>query len=233
MAKLTPECCSVANYIIAEINKYNEDKLFSEQILLNVKKLQKLLYFCDIEYMKQYDGTPMFQDDFHAWPSGPVITEVYLQFAVFQDGKMYHQYGVNNFSITEEMKSVINSVIEATKEMDTIDLVKISQIENGPWSNVYNADDPNHGQIISKKEMFEFYSNIELFSNIENHKKQKFDVLAVPFNKPFVVASEKVEEFKNSTNSKKDNEQVRKMAETFRKNNLVDEGPVKKIGQKK
>jgi len=58
---------------------------------------------------------------------------------------------------------------------------------------------------------------------------QRFDVLAVPCRRPFVVAADKAEAFKNSTNSKEDNEQVREMAETFRKNNLVvEEGPVLK-----
>lgn len=63
--------------------------------------------------------------------------------------------------------------------------------------------------------------------------KQRFTVLAVPGKRPFVVAPDKVEAFKNSTNSKEDNDFVRGLAETFRKNNLVEDEPkVKKIGQK-
>ena len=57
-------------------------------------------------------------------------------------------------------------------------------------------------------------------------EKQKFDVLAVPCSRPFVVAADKAEEFKNSTTSREDAEFVRELAEKFRVNNLVEEGPV-------
>ena len=64
-------------------------------------------------------------------------------------------------------------------------------------------------------------------------KNQEFSILAVPCRRPFVVAPDKVEAFKNSTNSKEDNDFVRRLAETFRKNNLVEDKPkVKKIRQK-
>ena len=170
MINVTPECNSVANYIISEINKYNESKLFTEQIFLNTKKLQKLLYFCDVEYMKQYNGIPMFKDEFKAWPSGPAIPEIYCQFVLLGNGQLVNQFCKDTFNITKEAKFVIDSVIEKTKEMDTIDLVKISQIQGGPWSNVYKIDDPNHEQIISKKETFEFYLNIDLFNDVEENE---------------------------------------------------------------
>lgn len=51
---------------------------------------------------------------------------------------------------------------------------------------------------------------------------QRFDVLAVPCKRAFVVAPEKAEEFKNSTTSREDAEFVKKLAEKFRVNNLVD-----------
>ena len=57
-------------------------------------------------------------------------------------------------------------------------------------------------------------------------EKQKFDVLAVPCSRPFVVAAEKAEEFKNQTTSPEDSAFVRDLAEKFRVNNLVEEGPV-------
>lgn len=58
---------------------------------------------------------------------------------------------------------------------------------------------------------------------------QRFDVLTVPCNKAFVVASEKAEEFINSTTSREDADRIIKLAERFRVNNLVEEeGPVLK-----
>ena len=108
-----------------------------------------------------------------------------------------------------------------------LELINFTPVEGGPWSKVYNENDKKHEQIISKEEMYNFYSNNE------KKEKQKFKFFAVPGKRPFVVAPDKVEAFKNSTNSKEDNDFVRGLAETFRKNNLVEDEPkVKKIGQK-
>ena len=56
-------------------------------------------------------------------------------------------------------------------------------------------------------------------------KVQRFVLYAIPCRKSFVVSREKAEEFKQQHNSSSDNEFVRRMAETFRKNNLVVDGP--------
>jgi len=61
---------------------------------------------------------------------------------------------------------------------------------------------------------------------------QKFDVLAVPCSRAFVVRADKAEEFKNSSNTPEENAFVKEMAETFRKNNLVEEVPVLKKTRK-
>ncbi len=52
--------------------------------------------------------------------------------------------------------------------------------------------------------------------------------MAVPRKRPFVVSSEKAEESKNSRNTPEESAFIRELAETFRKNNLVEEGPVLK-----
>lgn len=61
---------------------------------------------------------------------------------------------------------------------------------------------------------------------------QKFDVLAVPCRRAFVVRADKAEEFKNSSNTHEENAFVRDLAEKFRVNNLVEEGPVLKKTRK-
>ena len=67
-------------------------------------------------------------------------------------------------------------------------------------------------------------------------KKQKFDVLAVPCDKPFIVSSDKTEAFLNI----KPNSEIRRQQEEMIKrlniklniNNLVEEGPVLKKTKK-
>lgn len=226
MSKLTPLCYSAAIYIAENINNYNIDKSLKEKIFINGNKLQKILYFCDIEYMKSNNGISMFEDDFYAWPKGPVIPEIYSMFFLNDKGVMlYPPY--QKELLTINMKKTIDKVLELMGSFDTLELINLTQVEGGPWSKVYNKDDKKHEQIISKEEMFKFYSN-----NEEN-KKQRFKFLAVPCKRAFVVSREKSEEFKKLTNTKRENTFVRKIAETFRKNNLVEDKPkVKKLGQK-
>lgn len=65
---------------------------------------------------------------------------------------------------------------------------------------------------------------------------KEFDVLAVPCDRAFVVASEKAEEFKNLQSSHDAIQQAEEMADTFKVNNLGEDGPrlvKKRILQKK
>lgn len=59
-------------------------------------------------------------------------------------------------------------------------------------------------------------------------KKQKFDVLAVPCSRAFVVATEKTEEFRNLKPNPDVRNQIEEKIEKFRVNNLVEKGPVLK-----
>jgi len=87
---------------------------------------------------------------------------------------------------------------------------------------------------VSKYEIIRRIKDVRKINKFINESsKQQFDILAVPCDKPFVVSKEKVDEFKNSTTSKNDNEKISQMAKTFIKNNLVDEGIVKKLSKKK
>lgn len=157
LTELSQECMVAANYIIEEVNKYNKDRPLRNQMIMHVKKLQKLLYFSDVEYMKNYDGVPMFRDDFYAWPSGPVIPEIYYRHMQYQDGTIYPKLDGITMTITEEMKSIINKVIEENKELDTLDMMEKSNIAGGPWAQVFDANDKEHNQVISKEEMFRYY----------------------------------------------------------------------------
>lgn len=226
MSKLTPLCYSAAFYIAENINNYNIDKSINEKIFINVCKLQKILYFCDIEYMKSNNGISMFEDEFCAWPTGPVIPKLYYIFFLNNQGVMC-SLTYQKKPLTINIKETIDKVLELMGSFDTIELINLTQVEGGPWSKVYNEDDKKHEQIISKEEMFNFYSNNE------KNKKQKFTLLAVPCKRAFVVSREKSEAFKNLTNTKKENDFVKRVAETFRRNNLVEDKPkVKKLGKK-
>ena len=159
---VTKMCVAAANYIIEKTNEYNKDKKYSEQISMTCKRLQKLLYFSEIEYMKKNDGQAMFKDEFHAWPSGPVIPSVYHKFMQYQNGRMSPIEGEHT-PLTFEMKEALDHVFYDTVKIDTFELVKFSHISKGPWDMAYKEDDLEHTQIVSKKHMFEFYKKRKIF----------------------------------------------------------------------
>ncbi len=160
---MTAMCVSAANYIIELTNNYNKGKAYSERISMTCKRLQKLLYFSDIKYMLDNNGKSMFTDEFHAWPSGPVIPSVYDLFMQYQNGEMI-PIGGSHTPLSEAMKNAITIIFEDTTDIDTYDLVEMSHRANGPWDTAYNPNDENHGQIVSKCEMFEFYKANQILS---------------------------------------------------------------------
>lgn len=157
-------CIAAANYLIKQTNDFNKGKKYSERISMTCKRLQKLLYFSEIEYMKTYNGEAMFTDDFHAWPSGPVIPSVYDVFVQYQNGEMRTVDETNHSNITDNMKAILKKIFEETTNIDTYDLVEYSHISDGPWAKVYDAQDDRHEQVISKQEMIKFYQNRAILS---------------------------------------------------------------------
>ena len=176
MEDLTPKCIAVANYIIEEINKFNEGKTLQEHIIIKTK-VQKILYICDIEYMKLNNGEPLFEDNFYAWISGPVIPYFYYTFLPYQSKKIEPRNTSEQLNLTNEEKTIIDKVLEKTQELDTVDLSNITNINGGPWQKAYNELDSEHNQIIKKEEIYNFYKNKELFiqsTDIDKNKESKY-----------------------------------------------------------
>jgi len=165
MNDLTPECYAIIDYMIEKMNAYNKKVSFYKQISVTIKRIHKLLYFCDIIYMKLNNGIPMFEDEFCAWPSGPAIPRIYEK---YKDGfgwfdiKSLHKFEQD--SLTDEAKRIIGFVLEITKQIDTLDLEDFCCKVGSPWYNVFDKDDIKYDHIISKEEMYRFYSNENFYN---------------------------------------------------------------------
>lgn len=174
-------CALVSNYIIEQLNNYNlecgnnyEEGKLSKQIpiFLSCKRLQKLLYFCDVLHMLRNNGTPMFKEVFYAWPSGPVIPSVYSDFMNYINGQMQTiDLSQIKESLNESDIEIIRDVLEATKEYDTFDLIKETQ--DGPWESTYIPEDANHEQRISLVKIYNYYKKYGLDLPINQHSTQK------------------------------------------------------------
>ena len=156
-------CVAAANRLVELTNQYNQGKKYSEKISMTCKRLQKLLYFSEAEYMRRNSGEPMFSEDFFAWPSGPVIPSVYGRFAQFQNGEMTTVDGEHT-PLTDNMKDVIDFIFDKTINIDTLDLVEKSHVQGGPWSLVFDNSDPKHEQIITKASIYKYYKTQKVFA---------------------------------------------------------------------
>lgn len=189
MYTITAKCVAIVNYIIEDTNKFNEGKKFQNQVSMTVKRLQKLLYFCEAEYMKRNRGRILFEDEFYAWPSGPVIPILYQEFVRCQNGEMLPEDEKDESILSEEVKNIIVQILEATKHLDTLDLVNISTIDGSPHSKVFEEDDKDHLQLISKKDTYSYYSNREVLPQLKVdvesvkrlYKDRKIDIEAKLF----------------------------------------------------
>lgn len=123
------------NCDLLSITKYIVEK---HNIKLSVK-LQKILYFLYIEYLKKYNKK-LFEEHFEAWVYGPVVPKVfyYIQSHGF-DFSEYYDYE-NGEVVTikkledEEIKKFIDNSIKKYKNNSTEELVKKSH-ETLPWVN--------------------------------------------------------------------------------------------------
>ena len=129
---------------------------------MTAKRLNKLLYFSEVEYMKRYNGKPMLSENFYAWPSGPVIPSIYTNFAQFSNGEMNTVDGTYD-PLTKNIIEVLDYVFNSTINIDTLDLVKMSCVKSGPWDNVFNIKDKLHEQIVEKISIYNYYLDQNLF----------------------------------------------------------------------
>lgn len=157
---MTKMCIAAANYLIDKTNEYNEGRESRNRIRMSGKRLQKLLYFSDVEYMKRY-GVSMLQDDFLAWPSGPVIPSVYTRFIQYQSGEMRPAEGTHT-KLKKNEEKVLDLIFSSTIDVETSKLVKASHTEGGPWDCVYDESSREHSEIVDKKKMLEFYKDMSV-----------------------------------------------------------------------
>ena len=127
--------------------------------MMSTKRLQRLLYFCNIEYIRKYNGQNLFNDYFYAWPTGPVIPGIYFVYIPHIIGKYIPIYDGEQLELKNEEKFIIHKILKQTQNLSTMDLINITNINGGPWQQFYNENDSKHNQIIPKEEIYNFYLN--------------------------------------------------------------------------
>ena len=95
-------------YDALEIAKYIISKCFKEGVPVTNLRLQKLLYFIQLESYKR-NFRLMFDDDMYAWQFGPVVPDVYYEYNMYGGSPILLNY--DNLDIQLNDRILINRVI--------------------------------------------------------------------------------------------------------------------------
>lgn len=178
-----PRCFSAVNRIINRTNAQNawRYELGKPKVKLTGKRIQKIIYLCQLFWFIEHNECNMIPEDFVAWPNGPVITEIYDYWMVWQEGDMYPCPYVK-YELSEEEADIINIVVDNTIDISTEAIIDYTQTPFGPWDQVYkNCKDRD--KVISKNSIKQYihteYAQRELIDFIKTETAKSEETVFV------------------------------------------------------
>lgn len=139
-----------------ELTSLDIANLISSKIECTHLKLQKLLYFFYVNYIKQYGKAP-FQEKFVAWKYGPVIKEVYDTYKKYSDNNIDDFAEDNNVAINQDatfklsVYSRFKQVSNLNKYLTVIDETLHMYKDRSPWELVDLTHQPGEPWAIVTK----------------------------------------------------------------------------------
>lgn len=139
----------VASYFIKKANALGDgNKELSGNNDLTNLKLQKILYFAQVEYL-QAKGKKLFDEDIQAWQYGPVVEEVYNWL------KGCGAYVITEFDVVldktnnlpDDTKKFLDKMWEKYQKYSAWALVEKTHKKGSAWDKVY-ADGLGNGKVI-------------------------------------------------------------------------------------
>lgn len=154
-----PKCVSVANRIINRTNAQNDwrYKLGKPMVMLSVKRIQKIMYLCQLFEFIENTESNMIPEDFVAWPNGPVVCELYDYWLVSHEGYM-QPYPNISYQLSEKETEIINIVVDNTIDISTEAIIDYTHTPFGPWEQVYKNNKYPYG-VISKDRIKQYIRN--------------------------------------------------------------------------
>lgn len=161
MNKEIPKCISVANRIISRTNAQNawRYELGKPMIMLSVKRIQKIMYLCQLFDFTENPESNMVSEDFVAWPNGPVVLELYDYWMVSHEGYM-NPHPNAEYQLSERETEIINIVVDNTIDISTEAIIDYTHTPFGPWEEAYKSS-PSSYNIIAKDRIKQYICNEE------------------------------------------------------------------------
>ncbi|ULO03792.1 Panacea domain-containing protein [Campylobacter sp. RM12651] len=140
-----------------DVAKHIIDMAQQESQSISHLKLQKILYFINLEYLKN-NNCMLIDDTFQAWEYGAVISSIYelFKFNAAYDCKL-DNYEIKNKDNLEILATLDGRIKELLK-MKPYDLAKLSRREVGAWYKNYEKGKNN---TIPLKDILEEARNID------------------------------------------------------------------------
>lgn len=135
-----------APYRARQISQYVIDKCYRSQKPISNLQLQKMLYFLQIVFVRVSGGL-LFSDQFEAWPYGPVIRQIYIEFSVYGGAPIRVSFNGSGAQIDPEHRDFIDEGISLLREKSPWELVRVSHAKGSPWDEVYNVRNDHKGII--------------------------------------------------------------------------------------
>ncbi len=161
MDKDTLTCIAAANRIISRTNAQNRwrEEIGKPQVKFTGKRLQKILYLCELFWYIDHKECHMITEDFYAWAAGPTIPEIYNYWLICDCYLLPRRN--TNYILSEEERYIINAIVDNTIDLSTGEIISFTQLPNGPWEQAYKGYRDGFNDIISKNIMKEYMSNEE------------------------------------------------------------------------
>ncbi|MBY6838678.1 Panacea domain-containing protein [Clostridium botulinum] len=146
-------------YSAWEISKYIVQKSIDINKPIDNLKLQKLLFYCQLEYIKR-NKELLFEDDIQFSAYGSFIPSVYYNLNCNGVNDLYLSDLIEKdeletvIEIDTETKRIIDEIIQKYKDSLTWDLVSINQ-EEDIWKELYCDSKIKN---ISSKNLLKYYS---------------------------------------------------------------------------
>lgn len=116
-----------------------------EKIPVTPMKLQKLLYYVCVKYIKETGENPI-SEHFEVWQYGPVVATVYTEFKPFgakNITKLYRnvegEVNIINEELAPILKNCLDSVWGKFKYYSGIELSKLTQQRGSGWYAAFQA----------------------------------------------------------------------------------------------
>lgn len=137
--------------------------ILNERGALATMKLQKLVFYAQVRYLTAY-GSPLFEDDFEAWTTGPVTRRLYDLHSgrfVLTSGFFGNACLEENPYFHERELRTIQHVLNTFGNYTGKELCERVQSER-PWVEARRGVGPTErGGVISKNSILAFYSQAE------------------------------------------------------------------------